>query len=775
MMNINPHLFTFLTFLFIFSGNSASAPLDCPPTNKKLGLFLNEVQEKSPGNQREGCQIKNIIPFSQLWYSRLRAGDWIASINELNLRHSNSPCKQLRQAIHNALNENKAIHLGIHSKSSDFSIILPAGLYNLNNFQLLTALSERQLKSNENTDNHLAQWQKHLQNTFLIPDNRNSLNKELSCLSDAAPAPVLPIVKHIQAHPMTVAAELEKLQQQIITYHSDSSLSLLINTVQSITFPTPKNVSQNQIFSGPTNNLLDTLEIFIQTSHKLSEEAFTQVSPEERRFFLSHYAQLSSTINQSYSLLNEPDRQNLQTIRRLFEIAAKVDYSKLTVAAQHWFQLTELTAEYWRKHYQPEQALSPFSHRPSSRNTPYGTIILGSYGDDSYYLDSSKQTIALIIDPGGDDHYSMTNANTPLTNIIPFNTAIIDWSGNDFYEATQKRGFALATLGISLLMDNQGDDRYQGHSWSQGSAFAGIAALYDLNGNDTYNAGHFSQAAAIFGSGILVDNQGNDQYKINHHGQGLGLPYGHGVLLDRQGNDNYQSQNGLTSSYSQPSLTTESWSQGCGKGFRYILPGGIGLLMDAHGADRFTAHEFAQGGGYYYGMGLLYNLGKGNDHYLGSRYNVGYAAHQAIGGFIDTGGDDTYMTSGPAFCGSAWDQSISLFYDHLGDDSYSSKGFSLAASAHNSIASFWDISGNDEFSSPSTAGCVSSNQYHGGYSLSYFFSSNATIASRINSKKQEFVLSSPPMTQDFWNASNPDKISLSLFTPLLKHNNSICR
>ena len=42
------------------------------------------------------------------------------------------------------------------------------------------------------------------------------------------------------------------------------------------------------------------------------------------------------------------------------------------------------------------------------------------------------------------------------------------------------------------------------------------------------------------------------------------------------------------------------------------------------------AGEFAQGSGYFFGLGVLRDSG-GNDRYLGRRYAQGSAAHQAIG------------------------------------------------------------------------------------------------------------------------------------------------
>lgn len=320
-----------------------------------------------------------------------------------------------------------------------------------------------------------------------------------------------------------------------------------------------------------------------------------------------------------------------------------------------------------------------------------------------YYLD--ELDYALIIDPGGNDRYIKKNTGHLNINKHRYNQAIIDLAGDDSYYSEADKGAAAAILGISLLFDQQGNDHYQGNRWSQASAFAGVAVLYDRAGNDSYQARSFSQASAVFGSALLIDSKGNDSYHIKHHGQGLGLPYGHGLLYDHRGDDSYISQQGLPSSYANTPNSRESWAQGCGKGFRYILPGGIGLLVDKQGRDIFKAGEFAQGSGYYFGMGLLFNLGSEDDHYQGTRYTMGTAAHQAIGGFIDVGGNDSYKTSGPAFCGSGWDQSVSYFSDALGNDCYNSAEFSFAASLH-SITTFHDTSGKDQFFTLKADSCL---------------------------------------------------------------------
>jgi len=54
------------------------------------------------------------------------------------------------------------------------------------------------------------------------------------------------------------------------------------------------------------------------------------------------------------------------------------------------------------------------------------------------------------------------------------------------------------------------------------------------------------------------------------------------------------------------------------------------VLLDAGGSDKYSAGLFAQGAGYWYGVGLLLDEA-GNDSYEGVWYVQGSAAHFAVG------------------------------------------------------------------------------------------------------------------------------------------------
>ena len=107
--------------------------------------------------------------------------------------------------------------------------------------------------------------------------------------------------------------------------------------------------------------------------------------------------------------------------------------------------------------------------------------------------------------------------------------------------------------------------------------------------------------------------------------------------------------------------------------------------------------------------------------YIGSRYNQGFCAHQAVGVFLEDGGDDHYTTRQAVAQGLAWDECCTMFIDYGGDDTYEGgTGFSQGASAHNALCVMWDRGGRDSYIYDAGQGRAGGNDYHGGTSLSLF-------------------------------------------------------
>ena len=74
---------------------------------------------------------------------------------------------------------------------------------------------------------------------------------------------------------------------------------------------------------------------------------------------------------------------------------------------------------------------------------------------------------------------------------------------------------------------------------------------------------------------------------------------------------------------------------------------------------------FAQGTGYYYGLGLLWDRG-GNDQYSAIRYAQGNGVHQAVGVLREEHGNDRYALSVGVGQGMGLDVAVGVLFDAAG-------------------------------------------------------------------------------------------------------------
>lgn len=331
-----------------------------------------------------------------------------------------------------------------------------------------------------------------------------------------------------------------------------------------------------------------------------------------------------------------------------------------------------------------------------------GWAVVGGAGPNRY--DLSK--VAAVIDLDGDDSYWMSDLALGVR-------IVVDVSGNDRYEGNDHQGIAGGVCGLFLVDDLAGNDVYRGKGFHAGSGCFGAGLLIDRGGNDRYEGTTWSLGAACWGAGVLVDLGGSDVYRSEFLSEGCGGPRGLGAIVDRGGDDLYV-VDGVPSQYETPA-TSSSFSQGVGVGIRRAAAGGIGLLSDLGGDDRYVGGEFSQGGGYYFALGVLHDAG-GNDRYVGDRYGQAWAAHQASGILIDGGGDDSYVARTAANQGAAWDQSTALLWDKAGSDSYRGDGLSQGSAAQQAIAFLVDGGGIDHYVAAGdiAQGHSGTNEYHFG-------------------------------------------------------------
>jgi hypothetical protein len=306
-----------------------------------------------------------------------------------------------------------------------------------------------------------------------------------------------------------------------------------------------------------------------------------------------------------------------------------------------------------------------------------GAVIIGTRGNDRHGADA-----ALIIDPGGDDHYDRAAARGGALSVI------VDLAGNDRYV-----GSDLALRGLSAIVDLAGDDVYAMEGPGLGAAIAGAALVVDLAGNDSYQAKFFAQGAAAFGIGALLDSSGDDRYRVQAWGQGFGLAGGLGLLWDRGGDDRYTAA-GVPDAFNRGAGV--SYAQGAAYGVRGFIGGGIGILRDDAGDDRYEAQMFAQGTGYYHALGMLWDRA-GSDRYRAVRYAQGNGVHLAVGVLRDEAGDDGYEIAVGYGQGMGLDLAVGTLVDRGGNDSYRARDDAQGAATANGFGLLADSGGTDKW------------------------------------------------------------------------------
>ncbi len=337
--------------------------------------------------------------------------------------------------------------------------------------------------------------------------------------------------------------------------------------------------------------------------------------------------------------------------------------------------------------------------------TPLGRVVIAGTGADEH----GCSDCLLLIDLGGDDTYAMP-VGAPPDPDLPLSVAL-DMAGHDHY---QPAPFGLPTqgagvLGVGVLWDAAGHDIYRADGpLAQGAAQIGVGLLFDEGGNDHYQASTSAQGAAFFGIGMLADADGGDRYECHGECQGFGGSGGAGVLADGRGDDQYTAgrpSGDVGRSGDDAGLGPDPTSaQGAGRGRRgdggdgHSWAGGLGLLLDLAGEDRYEAGTFSQGCGTWFGTGVLYEAG-GDDVYESAAFSHGSGAHFCIGAAIDEAGNDERRAVGTGTCalGCGSDHADVLMLDREGDDLYVGRERVLGVADGCSTALAVDLAGDDRY------------------------------------------------------------------------------
>ncbi|HJL18587.1 MAG TPA: hypothetical protein RMH99_23200 [Sandaracinaceae bacterium LLY-WYZ-13_1] len=375
-------------------------------------------------------------------------------------------------------------------------------------------------------------------------------------------------------------------------------------------------------------------------------------------------------------------------------------------------------------------------------DTPAGRVAVRGGGDDTYEGDEWDGAL-LLIELGGDDTYrtSAGATSSPGHGV----SVLVDVDGADTYayeevpvdldegpsghrrlpsdgagrlepvegrNGPQSRSMVsrqgAGRLGIGLLLDLGAQaDRYRSLRMSQGYGALGVGLLYDAAGDDAYEGEAAVQGAASFGVGLLVDGDGGDEYVAYHDAQGFAYSRAVGALYDGAGDDVYLGHpDDVLYVSPQDGGFNSSFVQGAGFGRRadflpdgVFMSGGLGVLRDRAGADRYTAGIFAQATGFWYGTGMLLE-GAGDDVYDGVWYVQSGDAHFATSVLLEDGGSDDFNPSATrrnVMMGGGHDFSGAWFVDRAGDDTYRGTGISFGAGNEAGAGLFADLGGTDGY------------------------------------------------------------------------------
>ncbi len=315
------------------------------------------------------------------------------------------------------------------------------------------------------------------------------------------------------------------------------------------------------------------------------------------------------------------------------------------------------------------------------RGTP---VIIGTMGDDIHRIDRG-----IVFDPGGNDRYEFPDSTRPGSWLL-----VIDLAGDDEYRARDSVGGAAAFLSVQILDDQSGNDRYRGGDLAFGAAVMGYSHLFEGGGDDVYEARCASLGYAFYGIGILEDTAGNDLYSTAYFSQGAAATRGLGLLKDDAGDDQYRARPVFPDDlrYRDHFL---SLSQGFSSGFAPRYAGGIAVLWDRAGDDRYTADIFGQGTGYWFGWGLLMD-DAGDDKFQAYQYAQGAGVHFAVGTLWDKAGDDVRISKGVSQ-GCGHDGGFGLLVDEQGNDQNTAVDMSAGGGNANGLGVFVDYSGADTY------------------------------------------------------------------------------
>jgi hypothetical protein len=228
------------------------------------------------------------------------------------------------------------------------------------------------------------------------------------------------------------------------------------------------------------------------------QEHASGLTPAEREFLFR--AAPSLFLQEEADTANTPVQNELERLEsdarthRIMELAGRLRWEGLTRAAGGAWRLETWLIRSFRNG--TGNAAIRKLKKAAGKSFP---VHVGTTGADRHIVGEG-----IWIDPGGDDQYTFAGPGRPGAF-----TLVVDAGGDDLYLSQDSLQQSSGNLGVSVLADLDGSDRYLGSNFAFASAEFGFSSLFDAAGHDTYDGRCASLAFGFYGIGLLQDESGN--------------------------------------------------------------------------------------------------------------------------------------------------------------------------------------------------------------------------------------------------------------------------
>jgi len=509
---------------------------------------------------------------------------------------------------------------------------------------------------------------------------------------------------HMLRHPLGATAEAEQFTRDVhmAVLKDRGGLAKLLPIIAD-KLDLPKRTARTYPKAKNPQEAIEIVERALIDAKTAHAAALAPLTKDEVRELATYIYPVMVANNTAGHTLNDRG-----TGRRLVDLMEKMDRGALVTAAEALVPLSDPELLEQLKHYPDtgDVVVAGVSGRVVAKiDTPAGAIVIGGKEPNTYNLDAMGDVALVIALGGGNTYYDgAVSINRPLL-------VNINLGGQNVYRSTKPGVQAGAILGVSMIVNAEGGNRYEAADLAQASAIGGVGIIVEFGGDNTYRGVRRVQAQAIGGLGIIISHGAGNNYHAGMWGQGLGGPLGFGIIDDIGGHDHYYLGGLYVNSYKPETPGYEGFGQGVGGGIRQVADGGIGMLLNGGGHNVYEFDYLSHGGGYWCGLGFARDFGGYSQRLIArksfyggertetlfQRFGCGWGCHYALGFCFDDGGHSTFEGSIMG-SGMAWDCSVGALCVFGGNNHFEAdQSLVQGCGAQGSLGILFQYGDNSEF------------------------------------------------------------------------------